>query len=124
MVRPAGWAGRTGDHGMVTAELAVALPALVLVISLLLAVVGVASDVSRAAEAARSAARGASIGTDISLVTEQAQQLAPPGATVRIWTDGPWVRVEVAAPARRWGPLTLPAARSTGAALLEPGLTP
>ncbi|MCZ3386757.1 MAG: pilus assembly protein TadE, partial [Actinomycetia bacterium] len=114
----------TGDHGMVTAELAVALPALVLVISLLLAVVGVASDVSRAAEAARSAARGASIGTDISLVTEQAQQLAPPGATVRIWTDGPWVRVEVVAPARRWGPLTLPAARSTGAALLEPGLTP
>ena len=107
-----------------TAELAVALPALVLVVSILLSVVGTASDVSRSSEAARSAARAASVGTATSLVTAQAQQVAPEGAVIRIWTDGPWVRAEVIAPGRRWGPMTLPEIRSTAAALLEPGLAP
>lgn len=125
VVRPARWAGRTGaqsEQGMATAELAVALPVLVLVLSLLLTVVGVASDASRSYEAARSAARSASIGTPEAVVRSQAMKLAPEGAVLRIWTDGPWVRVEVAAPGRHWGPLPLPAARATGAALLEPGV--
>ena len=39
-------------RGMVTAELAVALPALVMVVSLLITIVGAASDASRASEAA------------------------------------------------------------------------
>ena len=112
VVRPAGWAGRTcarGEQGMATAELAVVLPVLVLVTSLLLTVVGVASDTSRSYEAARSAARASSVGTTESEVRAQATQLAPEGAAVRIWTDGPWVRVEVVAPGRHWGPLPLPA---------------
>lgn len=109
---------------MVTAELAAALPALVLTVSLLLTVVGVASDASRSSEAARSAARALAIGTAESVVQEQAMELAPEGAAIRVWSDGPWVRVEVVTPARRWGPLPLPAARATGAALLEPGVAP
>lgn len=109
---------------MVTAELAAALPVLVLAVSLLLTVVGVASDASRTSEAARSAARAASIGTEESVVTAQALKLAPDGAAIRFWIDGPWVRVEVIAPGRHWGPLPLPAPRATAAALLEPGVTP
>ncbi|MCZ3389192.1 MAG: hypothetical protein LH645_08745 [Actinomycetia bacterium] len=107
---------------MVTAELAAALPALVLVVSLLLAVVGAASDAARTSEAARSAARAASVGTDEAAVTAQAKQLAPDGASIRVWTDGPWVRVEVVAPGRYWGPLPLPVPRTTAAALLESGV--
>lgn len=124
MVRSARWAGRTGDRGMVTAELAAALPALVLVVSLLLAVVGAASDAARTSEAARSAARAASVGTDEATLTTQAKQLAPDGASIRIWTDGPWVRVEVVAPGRHWGPVPLPVPRITAAALLESGAAP
>lgn len=125
--RPVGTTGRPGggdDGGMVTAELAVALPGLVMVVSLLLSVVGVASDASRASEAARSAARAASIGTDADVVAEQAHELAPAGSAVRIWHEGVWVRVEVVSPARRWGPLTLPNPHVTAAALLEPGVVP
>jgi len=107
---------------MATAELAVVLPALVLVVSLLLAVVGAASDASRTSDAARSAARAASVGTDEATVTAQAQRLAPDGASIRVWTDGPWVRVEVVAPARHWGPVPLPVPRTTAAALVESGV--
>lgn len=109
---------------MVTAELAIALPTLVLALSLLLAVVGAASDASRTAEAARSAARAASIGTPNDVVVAQAKQQAPVGSAIRVWTDGPWVRVEIIAPGRRWGPVPFPAPDVTGAALLEPGITP
>ena len=51
-------------------------------------------------------------------------ELAPEGAAIGVWTDGPWVRVEVVAPERRWGPLPLPIPRASGAALLEPGVVP
>ena len=121
-MRLAGWAGRTTDHGMVTAELAAALPALVLVVSLLLTVVGTASDASRTSEAARSAARAASVGTDEAVVTAQAKRLAPEGSSIRVWMDGPWVRVEVIAPGRHWGPVPLPVPRTTAAALRESGV--
>ena len=77
-----------------------------------------------ASEAARSAARAASIGTAVSVVRAQAMELAPEGAAIRVWTDGPWVRVEVVTPGRHWGPLPLPAPRASGAALLEPGVAP
>ena len=108
---------------MATAELAMALPVLVLAVSLLLTVIGAASDASKLSEAARSAARSASIGTDRELVIGQTQDLAPEHADVRLWVDGPWVRVELTSPGRRWGPLTLPAATAAATALIEPGAT-
>lgn len=124
MVRSVRWAGRTTDRGMATAELAVALPALVMAVSLLITIVGAASDASRASEAARGAARSASLGTDHDLVISQTRDLAPQHADVRVWTDGPWVRVEVTAPGRRWGPLLLPGPSAEAAALIEPGVSP
>jgi hypothetical protein len=126
--RPAFAAGRHGpsgsgsDDGMVTAELAMALPALVLVLSLLLSVLALASDVSRASDAARSAARSASIGTDEGEVLDSASRLAPTGSTLSVTTRNEWVYVTVDVPPQRWGPLALPAPAVSAAAPLEPGL--
>ena len=101
-----------------------ALPALVMAVSLLITIVGAASDASRMSEAARMAARSASIGTDRAVVIGQAQDLAPGPADIRLWVDGPWVRVQITSPGRRWGPLPLPAPTAAAAALVEPGVTP
>ena len=109
---------------MATAELAVALPVLVMAVSLLVTIVGAASDASRTAEAARAAARAASLGTDRDRVIDQTKQVAPHDAEIRVWTDGSWARVEVTAPGRRWGPLPLPGPSSAAAALIEPGVSP
>ncbi len=122
--RPVGKTGRPGDSGMVTAELAVALPVLAAVTSLLIAVVGAAGDVSRASDAARSGARAVSIGTPRADVIERVLGLAPTGATVDISSDGTLVRVAVTAPPRQWGPFTLPAPDVTAVAALEPGIVP
>jgi hypothetical protein len=124
VVRPVRWAGRTSDRGMATAELAMALPALVMAVSLLVTIVGTASDASRMSEAARMAARSASIGTDREVVINQAHDLAPEHAAVRLWLDGPWVRVQITSPGRRWGPLPIPPPTAAAAALVEPGATP
>lgn len=110
----------SAESGMVTAELALAMPALVLVLSLLLAVVGAASDLSRASDAARSAARAASIGTDAEAVREAALRLAPPGSDLSVRVSDGWVHVAVTVPQRTWGPVPLPAPTVTGAAPLEP----
>lgn len=122
--RPVGKAGRPSDSGMATAELAVALPVLVAVTSLLITVVGAAGDVSRASDAARSGARAVSIGTPRPAVVESVLGLAPEGATVDFSSDGTLVRVAVTAPPRHWGPLTLPAPAVTAVAALEPGVVP
>ena len=122
--RPVGKAGRPGDSGMVTAELAVALPVLAAVTSLLITVVGAAGDVSRASDAARSGARAVSIGTPRSEVVTSVLGLAPEGAKVDFSSDGTLVRVAVTAPPRRWVPLTLPAPEVTAVAALEPGVVP
>lgn len=125
-VRPALRVGRTrrADSGMATAELAMALPALVAVVSLLLTVVHAASDASRVADAARSGARSASIGVSPELMQERVLALAPEGAGVDVVVDGSWVRVVVSAPPRRWGPLPLPQPVVTASAVLEPGVVP
>ncbi len=99
-----------------------ALPALVLVLSLLLSVVGAASDVSRASDAARSAARSASIGTADREVLDAAARLAPMGSEVSVAVRDEWVHVTVDIPPQRWGPLEIPAPTITAAAPLEPGL--
>ncbi len=130
MQRPAGVAGRYAradaepDDGMVTAELAMALPVLALVASLVCALVGLAADISRASDAARAAARSASIGNDRSEVVAAANRLVPAGSDVSVSVVDEWVQVAIGLPERRWGPLPLPAPTVTGAAPLEPGVTP
>jgi hypothetical protein len=104
---------------MVTAELAMALPALVVVMALLVTVVGAASDVARASDAARSAARAASIGTDNDRVVADASRLAPPGSRIGIASDGGWVTVSVSPPPVRVGPFRVALPAVSGEAPVE-----
>ncbi|GAB3307758.1 TadE family type IV pilus minor pilin [Epidermidibacterium keratini] len=72
------------EHGMVTAELAVAIPAAVFVVAALVAgVVGVGGQL-RCIDAAREAARAAARGESDAVVQQIAAEVAPDGATVTI----------------------------------------
>jgi Flp pilus assembly protein TadG len=108
------------DRGMVTAEMAVCLPVLVLVLSFALSVVSVVDRRARvqdaAAEAARALARG-----DASAARQLAQAAAP-GTSLRIVTSGGDVTVtataHVALLASRLPSVTISA---SAVAELEPG---
>lgn len=92
------------EHGFVTAELAVALPAAVMVLVFAVAVLGLMLDQIRCVDAARAAARAVARGDTTSLVVKAAKESAPEGADVDI-SEGPPVRVVVTAPVRRpWLP--------------------
>ncbi|WP_441245186.1 TadE family type IV pilus minor pilin [Kitasatospora sp. McL0602] len=87
---------RAPDAGFVTAETAVALPALVLLAALLIWGVVVAAGQIRCVDAARVGARAAARG-DADPVSV-AQQAAPAGAVVEVTEEGETVRVTVEAP--------------------------
>lgn len=94
--RPAG--GRTRDAGYATAETAVALPALVLLTSMLVwGVLAVAAQI-RCVDAARVGARAAARGDPTGAVLAAVRGAAPVGARVRLVRDDRTVRVEVRAP--------------------------
>ncbi|MBV6696975.1 TadE family type IV pilus minor pilin [Kitasatospora aureofaciens] len=87
---------RRGDAGFVTAETAVALPALVLLATLLIWGVLAAAAQIRCVDAARVGARAAARGeVDAAAIAGAA---APPGAQVRIALASDTVRVTVEAP--------------------------
>lgn len=99
---PAGRAaavGRRGDRGAITAELALALPAVVLVLAVLLVTVGATTTTLRCADAARAAARVAALGWTPEEVVAVAERIAGDGAAVSVVTEEPWVEVSVSAPA-------------------------
>lgn len=91
-----GRARDAGDGGFVTAETAVALPALVLLAAMLIWGVVAAAGQIRCVDAARIGARAAARGD--SDATALAQDAAPPGAVVQVSQDGDTVRVTVEAP--------------------------
>lgn len=81
------------DDGMVTAELAAALPVLMILLGVALAAVAVAGQRVRAADAAREAARAAARG-DPSAASRLAAEAAP-GAVVMISRSGERVVAQV-----------------------------
>lgn len=85
------------DRGAVTAELALALPAVVLVLALLLVTVGGLTAKLRCADAARGAARVAALGQTDGEIAAVAQRIAGPGSTITVTREPPWVEVTVAA---------------------------
>jgi hypothetical protein len=97
-----GWAGRRligpdrgSDRGSVTAELAVGLPAVVV---LLVAVLGVGTagvQHMRCAEAARTAARVAALGEADAEVVAAGERVAGEGADVRVARADGWATVTV-----------------------------
>lgn len=92
---------------MVTAELAVALPAVVLVLGVCLAGVSAGIDQIRCVDAARLGARAAARGDTAAASRAAALAAAPEGAVVSIATGGGQaagvVRVVVEARAGGWG---------------------
>ncbi|MFC5908210.1 TadE family type IV pilus minor pilin [Streptacidiphilus monticola] len=86
-----------GDAGYATAELAVVLPALVLLLGVLLwgAVAGAAQ--LRCVDAAREGARAAARGDPEPAVQAAVRAAAPPGARVVVSWSGDLVRVAVTA---------------------------
>lgn len=117
--------GRRGhDAGMATAELALAIPAVVLVLALCLSGMTFALDQLRCEDAARVAARAASRGESADVVREVAASRLPEGARITVRRDGDLVRVEVVGARRSRHLPGLPAAQAEAVALLEPGARP
>lgn len=109
-----------GDRGAVTAELAITLPAVVLVLAVVLATLVAGGLQLRAAEASRVAARVAALGAADGEVRAAARRVLP-GAVVVVLREPPWVEVSVrVSGAASWvtgGPL---AVEASATAWLEP----
>lgn len=111
-----------GDSGMATAEFAVALPAVVLVLALSMGAMGLAWDEVRCVDAARAGARAAARGDSPEAANRVAARAAPSGALVSLDSSGTIVRVSVVSRPRIAGSL-LPGwlrAGSTASAVREP----
>lgn len=118
----ASWPAKFGEPGMVTAEFAVVLPAVVLVLALSLGALGLAWDQVRCVDAARAGARAASRGDSPGAVILVASRAAPSEALVSMGTSGDLVRVSVVSRPRVAASL-LPSwlrASSTASAVREP----
>ncbi len=111
-----------GNAGMVTAETAVVLPVLLLVLAGAVAAVTVVGAQLRCVDAAREGARAAARGEDTALVTALAGRAAPDGARTTVAVDGVTVTVTVTAEVAPLGPVPLrvPVAASA-VAQREPG---
>jgi hypothetical protein len=83
---------------MATAELAVVLPAVLLVLAVALSALGLAVDQIRCVDAARAGARAAARGEPVAAVAAVASSGAPGGASVATGTSGQLVTVTVTAP--------------------------
>jgi hypothetical protein len=84
-----------GQRGMVTAEFAVVLPAVVFVLALSVGALGLASDQIRCVDAARAGARAAARGDSAGAVILAASRAAPSDAVVSLATTGDIVIVSV-----------------------------
>ena len=111
---PGGW-----DRGSVTAELAAALPALMVLLLTGVMAVSAAGTKIRCGSAARDAALAAARGEDGAAA---AGRMAPDGASVRVATDGDLAHATVSAQVRPFGDL-LPGftVSSSAVAAVEPG---
>ncbi|MGK5532843.1 TadE family type IV pilus minor pilin [Streptomyces sp. URMC 129] len=111
---------RGRDGGYVTAETAVVVPALVLLLGMLLWGLGAVGVQTRCGDAARAAARAAARGEEEADVIRVARAAAPGGAEVRVARDGDLYRVSVEARTLGPGPLAVPVS-GEAVAHVEPG---
>jgi Flp pilus assembly protein TadG len=86
-----------GERGAVTAEIAVVLPALVVLLALLLGTAHVGTVQLRIEEAARAGAREAVRGESSDAVEQTVQRLAGANTTTRVGHAAGWITVEVRA---------------------------
>lgn len=110
-----------GDAGSVTAELAVGLPVVVLLLVVVLAVVGAGLTRAQCLDGARAGARALALGESPADAAATARRVAGDEARVRTTSDGEWVTVVVEASVPvgglRLGPLE---ARGAATARVEP----
>ncbi len=109
------------EAGMATAELAMVIPAMLLVLAMALTGLALAADQVRCVDAARAAARATSRGDDPAEVRQIAEDLTPSGTSVAISTGSDTALVTVTAPRRMSMLPGLPQASATAEAALEPG---
>lgn len=91
------------DAGMVTAEAAVVLPVLLVVLAAAIWVLAAVAGQLRCVDAARAAARAAARGDAPPAVLAAAMEVAPAGAAVQVQRAGGQVRVLVRAEVRPFG---------------------
>lgn len=118
--RPAGLRRQPGrERGTTTAETAVVLPALCLVLLLSLWSVAAVTEQLRCVDAARTAARALARGESAAAATAAARDGAPAGAVVTVVRSSGLVRVEVTVRAGLPGPWSgaLPGLRLVGRAV-------
>ncbi|TYP84769.1 TadE family type IV pilus minor pilin [Blastococcus xanthinilyticus] len=107
---------------MVTAETAVVLPVLLLVLAGAVAAVTVVGAQLRCVDAAAEGARAAARGEPVAVVAGWAERAAPDGARSSVTVQGEEVRVRVTGEVAPLGPLPWRVTVSAGAvARLEPG---
>jgi Flp pilus assembly protein TadG len=110
------------EDGMVTAETAVVLPVLLLVLAGAISAVTLVAAHLRCVDAAREGARAAARGEDVPAVAAIVDRVAPPGADGSVDMTGDEVRVTVTARVAPLGPVPLRITVSaTAVALREPG---
>ncbi len=108
---------------MVTAETAVVLPVLLLVLAGAVAAVVVVGAQLRCVDAAREGARAAARGESSAVVASLAERAGPDGARVATAVSGEQVTVTVTARVQPLGPLPLAVTVSSSATgLVEPGV--
>ncbi|HET9654029.1 MAG TPA: TadE family type IV pilus minor pilin [Kineosporiaceae bacterium] len=109
--------GSRRDRGSVTAELALGLPSVVLVLAVVLAVGRVAVAQVQCIDAARAGARQAARGESLDRIGAVARGFGPDGARVVVSGHGGDIDVEVSAPVQMpgtgWSVVTV-RARATG----------
>ena len=109
------------DRGSVTAELAVGLPAVVLLLVALLTVASAAIAQTRCTDAARAGARAAALGEPDGEVATTARRLAGADAAISVSRAAEWVTVEVSSPVASTSWVgSLLRARATAVARVEP----
>lgn len=108
---------------MVTAEIAVALPSLVLVTAIALWGMAAVSTRITCTDAARAGARAAARGESLQAVRARVVDAVPAGATVKVHRDAETVHVEVSVPVRGPAAAGLPTLQvhARVAAATEPG---
>lgn len=109
---------------MITAETAVVLPVLLLVLAGAVAVLTLIGAQLRCVDAARDGARAAARGDDVATVRALVLRAAPDGMAVSVTHDGQDVRVVVAGRLPLLGPVPLDVELAAEAvARMEPGVT-
>ena len=96
---------RSATGGYATAEIAVALPVVMIIVLMAVWLLGCVGAQLRCVDAARAAARAAARGDAVAQIVEVARSRAPRGAAVDVTTGDQLVRVVVSAEVRPFGAL-------------------